>query len=240
MKSINEVTLTGALIGTIKTTFIGDKQVISFTLETSEALFNATDEVTRFYAELHTIIVFGSLAEYLSMTLSPGMQIYVRGKQKRTDRDSQVTEVVIENGGIAVQIGTLASEKYPGIILTNELEVLPRELTHPSAYPHTLCIKDSPRVAVLSTGHVTEEDSEIMSGLCWNSETEEGKFWIQIAPGGWIIRMCNCEIWEHELISSGISYYAMHNLRTLEKAGYGWLHFDASAQIIEGLNLWDW
>lgn len=240
MKSINEVTLTGALVGNVKTTFINDKQVISFTLETCESLFNATDEVTRFYAELHTIIVFGALAKYLVKVLSPGMQIYVRGKKKRTDRDGQVTEVVVENGGIAVQVGTLASEKYSGIIQKNELESLPTVLSQQSAYPMTLCIKDSPRVAVLSTGHVTEEDSEIMSGLCWNSETEEGKYWIQTAPGGWILRICNCEIWEHELTSSGISYYAMHNLRMLEKSGYGWFHLDASAQIIEGLNLWDW
>lgn len=240
MKSINEVTLTGALVGNVKTTFINDKQVISFTLETCEALFNATDEVTRFYTELHTIIVFGALAKHLVKVLSPGMQIYVRGKQKRTDRDSQVTEVVVENGGFAVPVGTLTFEIFSGIIQKNELESLPTVLTEQSVYPMTLDIKDSPRVVVLSTGHVTEEDSEILSGLCWNSETEEGKYWIQTAPGGWILRISNCEIWEQELISSGISYYAMHNLRTLEKAGYDWFHLDASAQIIEGLILWDW
>lgn len=240
MKSINEVTLTGALSGNVKTTFINDKQVISFTLETCEALFNATDEVTRFYTEFHTIIVFGALAEYLTKTLSQGMQIYVRGKQKRTDRDSQVTEVVVENGGIAVQVGTLASEKYSGIIDRKELEELPTVQTEQSTYSVTLNIKDSPRVAVLSTGHVNHEDSEIMSDLCWNSETEDGKYWIQTAPCGWILRICNCLTWEQELIGSGISYYAMHNIRTLEKAGYGWIHFDASAQIVKGLELWDW
>lgn len=240
MKNINEVTLTGGLIGSVTPSFSSDKPVISFTLETCEALFQAADERTRFSAELHTVMVFGALAVRLSQELSPGMQIYVRGKQRRTGRLSQVTEVVVENGGIAFQVCNLISGKSSGITLQNEAETSPPELNQQSTYFSTLSIEESPRVAVLSTGHVMAEDAMIMPDLCWNSETGDGHYWIQTTPGGWIIRICNCEEWEQELINNGISYYALHNLRTLEKAGYGWIHFNASAQVIEGLNLWEW
>lgn len=240
MRSINEITLRGGLIGSVTPSFSSDIPVISFTLETCEALFNAADERTRISAELHTVVVFGALAVRLSQELSPGMQIYVRGKQRRTGRLSQVTEVAVENGGIAFQVCNLVSEKNSEISLQIEAEKTAPDLSQQPAYLSTLSIEESPRVAVLSTGHVMAEDAMIIPDLCWNSETEDGHYWIQTAPGGWIIRICNCEEWEQELINNGISYYALHNLRMLEKAGYGWIHCDANAQVIKGLNFWEW
>ncbi|MEN4770948.1 DUF5983 family protein [Duffyella gerundensis] len=240
MKNINEVTLTGSLIGSVEPSFSSDKPFIKFTLETCEALFHADDGFTRFTSILHNVVVNGALAVRLSQELSPGVQVYVRGKQRHAGAAGQVTDVTVENGGMAFHITNLLSEDISGVTLQKKTETTPPDMTQQQSFFSSLDVKESPRGVVLSTGHMMEDDDKIMSDLCWNSETDEGKYWIQTAPGGWILRICSCVIWEHELISSGISYYAMHNLRTLEKAGYGWIHFDASAQVIKGLNFWDW
>jgi len=240
LKSINEVTLTGSLIGNVTPSFSNDKAVICFTLETCEALFDPVDEQRRFAAELHTVRVFGELAVRLSQQLNPGMQVYVRGKQKRTGTLNLITEVIIEDGGIAFQICDLVSKRVSESSQPKQSVTPAHDLIQRPANFTAFAIEESPRVAVISTGHVMVDDAMIMPDLCWNSETEDGHYWIQTAPGGWIIRIGNCEEWEQELINNGISYYALHNLKMLEKAGYSWIHFDASAQVIKGLNFWDW
>lgn len=239
MKSINEVTLTGSLIGNVTPSFSGEKAVICFTLETCEALYHA-DGFTRFTSILHSVIVNGALAVRLSQELSPGMYVYVRGKQRHTGAAGQVTEVTVENGGMAFQFSAPFSDKF-SVSSQSKKSVTPAHdlIQRPAGFT-AFAIEESPRVAVISTGHVMVDDAMIMPDLCWNSETEDGHYWIQTAPGGWIIRIGNCEEWEQELINNGISYFALRNLKLLEKDGYSWIHFDASAQVIKGLNFWDW
>lgn len=240
MQNINEVTLIGELTGSPKLSFNGNEPYLHFTLATYEKLYNPLRKRYLPATELHNIVVYGELANKLVHELSPGLQVYVRGKQKYTEEGNQTTEVSTANSGTAFVMGGLVSKKD---LKSNTKDSAVGKNNIPPSQSldcPDLCIEECPRVAVICTGHINEQDALIMPELCWNSLEEQGRYWIQNTPMGWILRINNCIDWEEELIQSGISYFAIHNLATLKKAGFDWIHFDAGAQVVKGLNYWEW
>lgn len=240
MQNINEVTLLGELTGNLKLSFNGNEPYLRFTLATYEKLYNPLRKRYVPATEMHNVVVYGELAIKLGHELSPALQVYVRGKQKHTFAGYQTTEVSSVNSGTAFVMGGLASKKD---LKSNTKERAGEKNSIPplqSLNCPDLCVEDCPRVAVICTGHIDEKDALVMPELCWNSLEERGRYWIQNTPTGWILRINNCIDWEEELIQSGISYLAIHNLTTLKKAGFDWIHFDAGAQVVKGLNYWEW
>ena len=240
MQNFNEVTLIGELTGNLKFSFNGDEPYLRFTLSTYEKLYNPLRKRFLPATELHSVIVYGELAIKLGYELSPGLQVYVRGKQKHSEGGNQTTEVSSVNSGTAFVMGGLVSKKG---LKTNTKEIAGEKNNIPtlqSMHCTDLCVEERPRVAVICTGHINEQDALIMPELCWNSLQERGRYWIQNTPTGWLLRLNNCIDWEEELIQSGISCFAIHNLTTLKKSGFDWIHFDAGAQVVKGLNYWEW
>lgn len=104
-----------------------------------------------------------------------------------------------------------------------------------------LIITESVRVAVISTAHVTYEDSLILREIPWNSYNRHGIHWVQSTNHGWIFRInSDPDNWAENLRLSSISEGAISNLQQVVDAGYGWIHFDADGPEIEGLQRWDW
>jgi single-stranded DNA-binding protein len=240
MQNINEVTLLGELTGNLKLSFNGNEPYLHFTLATYEKLYNPLRKRYVPATELHDVVVYGELAIKLGQELSPGLQVYVRGKQKHTERGNQITEVGAENSGTAFTIGGLVSKKdlKRSQKKTPEVTKLPAaEQLQDSA---EILVEESHRVAVICTGHISQDDALIMQVLSWNNMTERGRYWIQSTPNGWLLRIKNCCEWEQELKEKGISYYAIHNLKSLINAGFDWIHFDSGAQRVDGLVSWEW
>ncbi|ESL46686.1 hypothetical protein [Klebsiella pneumoniae] len=46
------------------------------------------------------------------------------------------------------------------------------------------------KVAVICTGHVSHQDSEIIPEFLWNNWKESGEFWISSTAHGWLFRLC--------------------------------------------------
>lgn len=97
------------------------------------------------------------------------------------------------------------------------------------------------RVAVICTGHVTKEDAELIPVLVWNNYSERGEYWISSTAYGWLFRLnATGGRWKEILNDKGVSDASISNLDQLEREGYGWVHFQADAQIVEGLEHWSW
>jgi len=111
MQNINEVTLPGELPGNLNLSFNGEEPHLRFTLSTYEKLYNPLRKRFLPATELHSVIVYGELAIKLGYELSPGLQVYVRGKQKHSEGGNQTTEVSSVNSGTAFVMGGLVSKK---------------------------------------------------------------------------------------------------------------------------------
>ena len=240
VKNFNEVTLIGELISNTKMYFVADELVLYFALETGERRYNPDSKKKIPATELHGVMVYGELISRLSQELSRGQQVYVRGEQKHEGADIQATEVRVVSNGTAFATGSLVSKRK---LKMNSVEVHEAEkvtMAEQSISTQYLLVQESPRVAVICTGHINNADALIMPELCWNSQKERGRHWIQCMTNGWLLRISDCCEWEQELIQNGISYFAIHNLNTLNRAGYNWIYFDADAPMVKGLVYWIW
>ncbi|WP_073970362.1 DUF5983 family protein [Serratia ficaria] len=104
-----------------------------------------------------------------------------------------------------------------------------------------LNIEQIERVAVICTGHVTRTDAELIPCIVWDNQRETGEYWISSTAYGWLFRLnAVCGEWQLILKEEGISDACIENLERLEQEGYDWVHFQADAQIIEGLPHWSW
>ncbi|MEX3242836.1 hypothetical protein [Serratia quinivorans] len=104
-----------------------------------------------------------------------------------------------------------------------------------------LLLEDTPRVAVISTAHVTENDAEILPTLCWDNRLESGYFWIQATGGGWLLRLDRTDgEWSTVLADNAINPLSIESIQRLELAGYQWVLFDAGAQLLDGFPWWEW
>lgn len=105
----------------------------------------------------------------------------------------------------------------------------------------SLNITESYKVAVISTAHVTHADSEIMPTICFDPITDRGHNWIHGAEYGWIVRAgLHAEAWKESLREAGISWSAIENIEKVLNAGFQVVHFDCDAEIIDGLQVWEW
>lgn len=104
-----------------------------------------------------------------------------------------------------------------------------------------LLLEDTPRVAVISTAHVTENDAEILPTLCWDNRLESGHSWMQATGGGWLLRLDRTDgEWADILAENAINPLSIESIRQLEVAGYQWVLFDAGAQLLDRLPSWEW
>lgn len=105
----------------------------------------------------------------------------------------------------------------------------------------TIKINECYNTAVISTAHITQEDTELLTNASYNPETDTGRNWIHANEYGYIIR-ANCENpgWKQLLREEGISWPTIENIEKVLKAGFQCIHFDRDADIVDGLLSWDW
>lgn len=97
------------------------------------------------------------------------------------------------------------------------------------------------KTAVISTAHVNSNDADIIQGLCYNTETEQGLYFIHGTVDGWIVRAHAAEsAWKKELAIVGVSEGAINNIQMVLDDGFDVVHFDAGADLVEELAHWDW
>ena len=105
----------------------------------------------------------------------------------------------------------------------------------------SLNITESYKVAVISTAHVTQADSEILPQISFDPITDRGHNWIHGTEYGWIVRAgMRGNDWKEELREYGISEETISNIQTIVDAGFDAVHFDCDAELVDGLPAWDW
>ncbi|HBS7142736.1 TPA: hypothetical protein MAO75_003956 [Klebsiella pneumoniae] len=105
----------------------------------------------------------------------------------------------------------------------------------------SLNITESYKVAVISTAHVTQADSEILPQISFDPITDRGYNWIHGTEYGWIIRAgLHAKSWKESLREEGISWSTIENIEKVLNAGFEVVHFDRDADTIDGLNIWEW
>ena len=105
----------------------------------------------------------------------------------------------------------------------------------------SLNITESYKVAVISTAHVTQADSEILPQISFDPITDRGYNWIHGTEYGWIIRAgLRAESWKESLREEGISWSTIENIEKVLSAGFEVVHFDRDADTIDGLKSWEW
>ncbi|RRZ70212.1 MULTISPECIES: DUF5983 family protein [Klebsiella] len=105
----------------------------------------------------------------------------------------------------------------------------------------SLNITESYKVAVISTAHVTQADSEILPQISFDPITDRGYNWIHGTEYGWIVRAgLRAESWKESLREEGISWPTIENIEKVLNAGFEVVHFDRDADAIDGLYLWEW
>lgn len=106
----------------------------------------------------------------------------------------------------------------------------------------SLNIRESYKIAVISTSHVTQADSEILPRICFDPITDRGHNWIHGTEYGWIVRAGRIltETWKGALREEGISWPAIENIEKVLNAGFEAVHFDCDADTIDGLQVWEW
>lgn len=104
-----------------------------------------------------------------------------------------------------------------------------------------LKITEAYKTAVISTAHVTAEDSEQLPIACFDPITVRGLNWVHGTEYGWIVRAGMLEnSWADELRTFNISEAAIANIKMILDAGYDVVHFDRDAELVDGMPAWDW
>ncbi|HHT4259153.1 TPA: hypothetical protein ACTYZB_004820 [Klebsiella variicola] len=105
----------------------------------------------------------------------------------------------------------------------------------------SLNIRDTYKTAVISTAHVTQADSEIFPQICFDPITDRGHNWIHGTEYGWIVRAgLTAGNWKEALRSEGITWPTIENIEMVVKEGFGVVHFDRDADVVDDLRTWDW
>lgn len=104
-----------------------------------------------------------------------------------------------------------------------------------------LKITEAYNTAVISTAHVTAEDSEQLPIACFDTITDRGLNWVHGTEYGWIVRAgMRDNSWADELRTFNISEAAIANIKMILDAGYDVVHFDRDADLVDGMPAWDW
>lgn len=105
----------------------------------------------------------------------------------------------------------------------------------------SLNITESYKVAVISTAHVTQADSEILPQISFDPITDRGYNWIHGTEYGWIVRagIAGGE-WKARLRAEGITWPTIENIEKVIDAGFEVVHFDRDADTVDGLQTWEW
>ncbi|HCK7354212.1 TPA: hypothetical protein N0X69_004372 [Klebsiella pneumoniae] len=104
-----------------------------------------------------------------------------------------------------------------------------------------LKITEAYKTAVISTAHVTAEDSEQLAIACFDPITDRGLNLVHGTEYGWIVRAgMRDNSWADELRTFNISEAAIANIKMILDAGYDVVHFDRDAELVDGMPAWDW
>lgn len=104
-----------------------------------------------------------------------------------------------------------------------------------------LKITEAYKTAVISTAHVTAEDSEQLPIACFDPITDRCLNWVHGTEYGWIVRAgMRDNSWADELRTFNISEAAIANIKMILDAGYDVVHFDRDAELVDGMPAWDW
>ncbi|MEY8773219.1 hypothetical protein AB6T85_22705 [Erwinia sp. ACCC 02193] len=95
-------------------------------------------------------------------------------------------------------------------------------------------------VAVISTGHMTEDDSQRLWEAWKKAEAGRGIFWVQQTEYGWLLRISASEGWRAELLNVQISPGTLDNIAALEAAGFSWIWFERDADRVDTLAWQEW
>jgi hypothetical protein len=98
----------------------------------------------------------------------------------------------------------------------------------------------SVKMAVISTAHVPESDSEVLPTLSWDKQEEEGLNWLVCTGSGWIVLPREEEDWAEVLTHCGVSEPTIATITVLMEAGFDAINFDVGAATVDGLPLFDW
>ncbi|WP_446909615.1 DUF5983 family protein [Klebsiella pneumoniae] len=105
----------------------------------------------------------------------------------------------------------------------------------------SLNITESYKVAVVSTAHVTQADSEILPQISFDPITDRGYNWIHGTEYGWIVRAGRAgSEWKARLRAEGITWPTIENIEKVIDAGFEVVHFDRDADTVDGLQTWEW
>ncbi|HFF9481050.1 TPA: DUF5983 family protein [Serratia marcescens] len=96
------------------------------------------------------------------------------------------------------------------------------------------------KMAVISTAHVLERDSELLPTLSWDKQEEEGLNWLVCTGTGWIVLPHEAEDWAEVLVHCGVSESTIATITVLIDAGFDAVNFDVAASTIDGLPRYDW
>jgi hypothetical protein len=105
----------------------------------------------------------------------------------------------------------------------------------------SLNIQETSRTAIISTAHVTQPDSVRLHQISFEPLTDRGLNWVHSTGFGWIIRAGEVRgDWKAKLSEFGISAPTIKNIEKVIKAGFDAVHFDRNADVIDGLQSWEW
>jgi hypothetical protein len=92
------------------------------------------------------------------------------------------------------------------------------------------------KTAIISTAHVREEDMRLIEEKCRNVNYG---WWIHDTDGGAILRV-DATHGLDDLKSDGLTDFGHANLKAIYDAGYGYIHLDMDAPVIEELPSEEW
>lgn len=106
----------------------------------------------------------------------------------------------------------------------------------------SLVIKESYKTAVISTAHVTALDSERFPMACFDPISDRGLNWVHGTEYGWIVRIAESSNgrWKSALRNHGITWATIENIEKVLAAGFDAVHFDRDAELVDGLQSWEW
>lgn len=94
------------------------------------------------------------------------------------------------------------------------------------------------KTAIVSTAHVQEGDMRLIEAKCYDVTFG---WWIHDTDGGAILRIDATQgSGLDDLKSDGLSDFGYSNLKTLYDAGYGYIHLDMDASVVEELPHEEW
>lgn len=94
------------------------------------------------------------------------------------------------------------------------------------------------KTAIISTAHVREEDMRLIEEKCRNVNYG---WWIHDTEGGAILRIDATQgSGLEDLKCEGLTEFGYSNLKAIWEAGYGYIHLDMDAPLIEELSYEEW